>query len=798
MVHQIKLYSSIIVFLLLTYPNLTGQHIESIKGIVVDDNNHTIPTNVLILSSVDSTLYKGESFLDSVFLVSEINKPEILVKITALSYHDVFIKVKYDGKKDVNLGTIVLQMSDNLLSTVTITGKTPMVKYSSNGTVEVNVANTILSASSSLTEILSKSPNIIENNGQISVIGKGDALIYLNGKLITNERLSSIPVSQIVKIEIISNPSAKYDAEGRAVINVITKSTIAEGILARISQQLTYGDFGGGNSQSFFDLSYGKSKFSLTGNYSLLTGNSREYLITSRERPNPIEYMKSNLTTDWQRKLNNYSNYSIGTLFQMTKKASIALSYNGYIENLGGKIISTNDLIVGSEASKYLSQIDKDEIRANHSLTANYNKSLDSLGSTWFVGTQYSLFNSDIDDFITETRKLAIEYSQMFLKNVVDHNIHVWSTQTDYTKIWKGNRKLELGAKLSYVNTGSATDFLISTDNLNFQKSNTLSNDFGYIEKVPAAYISYSGVFNQINFGLGLRGELTDYILNTSVGNGQKLSDTYFNVFPSFQVNRAITKNLSINFSYSSRITRPRYQALNPFVVYQDPFTTMEGNPNLIPEKTHAFEIGTNLKSYDLKLGYNYTIDPLNAAALRGNTPNSFVLKGINLHEGHSYFISLSKSLTYKGWNSVNTANLSYTELLDDQYDFNLITPKPQIYLYTNNTYTVGKLLKLQLLGWYSGRRKLGLYDEFERYNITVGIEKDFLDNKLKLRVLANDIFSRTHAWGKYSVGQANIFYNRTFNNSYFRAIATYNIGKLKNNNFKIKSTGQTENSRAI
>jgi hypothetical protein len=774
-----------------------SQNINSISGRVVSKTNEPPMGNVLALSTVDSAFLIGTSFIDSTFTLTKVNRPEVLLKFSSLMFSDTIVKVVYKGQADINLGNILVRSKETVLDAVTVVGKQPLITHHDNGTIDVNVANTVLSASSSISEILSKSPNVIENGGQLTVIGKGEAIIYLNGKQITNERLSSIPVSRIAKIEVISNPSSMYDAEGKAVINIVTKATGEEGIMGTATQQVTYSDFAGTNAQSFVDASYVKGKFSMIGNYSLLVGENREFLETTRTRPAVEEYLKSDLTTDWRRKMNNYSNYGLGAQYNIDSKSNISMSYNGFSENLGGFVGSKNAIVTGTDNSFYASNIDKDEVRTNNSVTLNYNRRVDSSGSTLFIGTQYSRFNSDIDDFITEDRIVNNVDSTRLLKNDVDHNINVSSTQLDFTKILKNNRKLDMGAKFSYVDTESATNFFIAEGSNVFNLDNDLSNKFRYIEKIPAAYLTYSGTIKKVNFGVGVRGEWTNYELNTSVEGGQILSDHYLNLFPNLQFSTTISKALKLRASYVSRVTRPRYQALNPFVIYQDPFTTIEGNPNLIPEKIHSFEIGANYKDYDFRVGYNYSIDPMDAAALRGTGPNSYVLKAINLETGHTYFTSLSRTISLKGWTSVNTITLSYKELIDRKFDFVFATPAPQIYLYSSNTFDVKQLFKLQLLGWYFGRSQQGIYDDFSRYLVMVGIEKDFLKKKLKLRVVANDIFQRTNASGTYTVGGTDIFFDRSFNNGYFRFIATWNFGRLKESKFKIKSTGQPENSRA-
>lgn len=783
--------------LLLATTAVKAQHIKTISGRAVNMNDQPLSVNVVVLSAADSAFIRGASFIDTAIRLTNINRPEVLLRISSLSFADTVIRVVYNGQPDIDLGNIVMRLAKkDVDGTVTVVGKLPLVKYNTNGTLEVNVANTILSASSSVTEILSKSPNVIDNNGQLSVFGKGDALIYLNGKQITAERLSSIPVSRIVKIEIISNPSAKYDAEGKAVINIITKTKAEEGIMGTATQHVTYSDFAGTNTQSFLDLSYVNGKFSVVGNYSLLLGKNREFLQTTRTRPVISEYLKSDLETDWRRKYNNFSNYGLGVQYNASSRSSISLAYSGYLENLGGYIGSNNAITTNTDNSFYASRVDKDEVKHNNSLTLNYNRTVDSLGSTFFIGTQYSHYNLGLNDFITENRTVNGVDGYRQLKNNMNNDIYVSSTQSDFAKIFRNNKKLEMGAKFSYVNAGSATEFYIAENGGGFTLDNNLSNNFKYIEKVPAAYMTYSGAINKISFGIGVRGEWTNYELNTSVNGGQVLTDSYFNIFPNLQLNTAVSKEVRMRFSYASRITRPRYQALNPFVIYQDPFTTIEGNPNLIPEKTHAFEIGANYRKYDFRVGYNYAVDPIDAAALRGTSPNSYVLKAINLKEGHSYFASVARTVSLKWWSSVNTVNISYSKLVDNKYDFDFIKPAPQIYLYSSNTFNVKDLFRVQLLAWYWGRKKYGLYDDYSRYLLTLGVEKDFLKNKLKLRLVANDIFRRTNSSGIYGVGRTEIFYDRTFNNGYFRFTATWNFGKLKKSSYRIRSTGQTENNR--
>lgn len=779
--------------------DLSAQTIKSISGKVVNTRNEPLMGNVLLLSAKDSTLVRAINFIEGTIKLTEVNRVEVLVKLTSLLFADTLIKVSYKGDVDVDLGTLIIGETSNQLREVVVKSQAPLTKLSANGNMEVNVENTVLAGSSSVNEILARSPNITISDGQISVLGKGEALIYLNGKMINIERLSAIPASQIAKIEIIANPTAKYDAEGKAVINIITKVNTTEGLMGSLIEQITVSDFSGSNTNTSVDLNYSKDKLALAGNYGLLLGQGRELLHTIRTRPKPEEYMQSDLTTDWQRRFTNYSNYGLGVQYTFSSKSNVSLAYSGNMEKLGGNVNSANDIATNSSINAYKSIIDKDEVRANTSLSLNYNLTTDTIGSAVFVGTQYANYKSDINDFISEDNMVNNASAVRYLKNYVDHDLAVFSAQADYVKKFSEDKKLEAGVKYSYVNTSSGTDFLVATKpNADFKLDEDLSSKFKYVEKLAAAYVNYSSpIWKKFSFTIGIRAENTTYELNTTAGNDRVINDNYLNLFPNLSLNMMVSDKLKLRTSYVARITRPRYQALNPFVIYQDPFTSIEGNPNLIPEKVHAFELGAIYNRFDFKIGYTYKLDPLTAAALRGNGPNNYVLKGINLEKEHYWFTSLSRSFETKWWTSTNTINISYRKSIDNTYSFAANKSSPQLYFYSSNTFNVNDLFNIQLLAWYLGDRYYGLGYERNRSLLTLGIEKTFFKKSLKISATLNDILNGFIASGNYEVGQTEIYYHRTYTSSYSRLMATYRFGKLKKSNYRNTETGRSENSRA-
>ncbi|MDA6071465.1 TonB-dependent receptor [Flavobacterium sp. AC] len=721
-----------------------------------------------------------------------------LVSVFIYTYCFLFCALEINAQSKPTIPEKITNQN-NELDEVVIKRQTSLVKYSANGTIDVNVANTLLSTSSSVNELLGRVPNVIVAEGQISVLGKGEAIIYLNGILINYERFAAIPVSQISKIEIISNPSSKYDAEGKAVINIITKRNIENGTKGTASQHVTVSKFAGASTNTLLDFNYTKGKFSFITNYGLQLGKGRELLYTTRTRPNPDDYMRSELTTEWKRQFNNYSNFVLGLQYTFSEKSYISMAYNGNVEDLGGVVESRNAIDTNSGTSFYATDIAKNDVLLNQFVNLNYNTITDSKGSSLFIGSQYSNYNGTVKDFIEENSFLDAINERRYLKNNVGSTINIIAVQADYSKKISENTKLEMGLKWSQAKIQSGTDFLTAdTDDLNFEFDDLLSSDFKYSEKISAAYLNYGSTFSQkINFSVGARAEKTNYDLYTNANGIQKFNKNYTNIFPNLLLNMDFSEDLKMHFSYVSRITRPRYQALNPFVIYQDPFTTIEGNPNLLPEKTHAFEIGALYEKFDFKLGYTYKIDPISGAALRGDNPDSYVLRSLNLEKEHTLFTSVSRSFANKWWSSTNTISLNVSKAVDNFYEYTSGAVKPQIYLYSNNTFTIPDWFKIQVLAWYLGDKSYGLRHDDSRSTVAIGIERNFFKDALKLNFIANDLFHGFRLSGDYNVGQTEIYYHRTLTTQYFKLIATYNFGNSKKANYKKSEIEQSENNRA-
>jgi len=764
------------VLFMLFFAGTAHAQINSVAGRVQDAAGNPYDGVYLTYDSTGSEISRG-SFSGQINITG-LKHHRLKLVLRSLLFRDTVFVLRYMGSPSHDLGKIVPLENQNSLAQVEVRSSPAMIRYSESGNLQVNVAGTILATSSSVNEILSRTPGVNVSEGIVSVQGKGEAIIYLNGSLITAERMASIPTSQITKIEIITNPSARYDASGRAVIQVTTKSPGGAGFNGKFNQYATYSSFAGTMHNSMVDLGYAMGKLSLSANLGVQLGKGRELLYTVRQRPRSADSLYSALSTDWKRKFSPFGVYGLSARYAVNRRSVFSLSFSGNRDQLGGSVNSQNVISTTSGSKLFSSSIDKDELRSNYIVLLDYNLDTDTLGSGVFLGGQYAGYSTGNEDYISESSVSAEGSPPRFLFNDAMHRLHIASLQLDRTKVFTKGGKLEFGFRFSAVKNVSDNAFLTSSAPSGpFAPSDELSSEFTYRETIGAGYASYALSIGKLQLSAGLRGEWTGYKMNSSALGEKQIRKDYFNIFPNLSATMSAGE-VKLAASYASRITRPRYQALNPFVVYQDPFTTIEGNPELKPEKSQSVELSADYKGTVLKLGYTYTADQLTGSALRGRTPESYVLKSINISADYAFLVSLTKPFSVsRWWQSVNTTSLSYGKSRDDRYGFATTLTRPQLYLYSSNTFSLGYGIKLQLLAWFMGDRYYSLRHDDKRSMVTLGVEKSLLQNKLKIGFTANDIFDKYIAAGDYNVGQTQIYYNRTYGFKYYRLTASYSFG---------------------
>ncbi len=795
---KINLLKNGFLFILLLSTNVFyAQNANSISGKVVNKENETLLGNVLVLNATDSTFIKGTSFIDEPFMLDDIKESKVILKLTSMLFEDTLIKVDFEAHPNIDLLNIIVGSQDHLLEEVLVKGKIALFTQRVDGTVEVNVEKTSLAASSSINEILSRTPGVLSTDDSFQVIGKENIVYYLNEKKITFDQLTMIQTSNIKRIILIRNPSAKYDAAGAAVVKIETLSLSSNGFQSSLKQNITSNVFAGERVFSNANLNFSKNKLSLNANLAFENGDTREILHTTRNREKEAVYLMTDLTTDWDWVINSQFNYHLGLQYDFNENNYFSIAYQGLKEKISLDQNSNNVIKDLVSENYFETDLSGKEFSKDHSLSANYGIKIDTLNSAFFIGAEFATINNERNNDILEKRIEANSLSHRILQSNYKHDIKIISGQIDFTKYFNPNKYLEVGARLGKINNASGLSFLVMDELMGFNLDPSLSNEFNFEEYLGAVYLNYSNVVgDRLNYSIGLRNEYTNYHVDFVNNKTNKLKDDYFTLFPNLSLNFKASEKQTFNFAYTSSIRRPAYHSLNPVLFYQDPYTSIQGNPNLKAQRTHSLEINTAVKGFNIKFGYNHTIDPLGGRALRGEGPYAYVLKPVNYSLKRQGYINLSKEFTKAWFSSSNILNVDYTEIEENSIEVLRITPKPRFYFYSNNTFTIGKLFNLEAMFWYSGDQFEGISHRHKMYNLSFTIEKKLLKDQLSLRFMVTDVFKSSWPSGTYSVGDTAIFYERDRNTNYCRLSFMYKFGTLLNGVVKNKSTSDKEKNR--
>ncbi len=767
-----------------------------LKGRVTNSTQQPVGGEILITAVKDAALLKTGFFENGEVVVPGIPVANFMVKISAFGLGDTSFTVTATGDT-YDFGTVVLA-AVRQLGGVVVTARMPLFKKTGEGT-KVNVENTMLSASTSAADVLSKSPGITVGKGTVTVFGKGDALIYLNGKPITFEIMASIPVQQIRSVEIITNPSAKYEARGRAVINIITKKLSSlEGFQGILTQNFTAARHYM-NSASF-NFNYRKKKLSVTGDYVLDQGTDWTVADFVKTFSYPSGKYVANTRQEENTRLTLTNNYRFGVAYQLTPKSDISVQYDGLYNRFDLGVDIRNDARTPSNVLTKLTTFNNGLTRnINNSVNLNYNYAIDTLGSTFFAGLQYSNFKTKLYDQIRESiTNNGVAQPQALRVNDGNNLISLYTFQADLTKMFRKGGKLEAGARIARITNEGRIAFKSRVDTTDkWTDFPQFANNFIYTEVVPAFYLQYGITKNKWSYRAGVRTEMSDVDGFSRALNRKVIDTTYVNLFPNARIGYTASEDWSYALSYSSRINRPVYQSIDPFLWYLDSLTTVQGNPRLIPELVHSLEGSINWKSYSLRIGFSRSNNPIRGIPLVGQSGvNSIVYTSENLGHQELYNAAVDIPFTYKNFSSYNTVSVSLEKILDNRPNYVQGQFRPQLYFYTFNQWSIPRWVDLDLSGQYYSFKSNGLRKNNAFYTLSIGMAKSFYNNQLQLRLVGEDILRSFRLVGQNTLGLITTNNDSRMNTHLARLTVTYKFGKLKNSTYRNKTVNDSEYKR--
>lgn len=793
-----KLRLCLLVYLLFIGLYLKSQKPFTLRGKVSLPSDVLPSGNLMLIHPADSSLIKGIFFVDGHFELPHVQQWPLIVKLTSMEFADkLFLVDEPPTNQLLDIGTIQVDAPSWELETITISSKQPTYRQRPNGTIEIPIANTVLAASNSLNEVLSRTPEIqFDDAGNLSILGKGTATIYLDGQRVLPSQLSTIVPANIESIEIIRNPSAKYDAAGGAVIHIHTRNGQLAGRQLQLLQNVEYSSYAGAKSFSSANLKWTAKSLAVDGFYTFERGRDEFFKRTTRDRADQDIFFSSEVNIRWREFTEQLSRYGIGTQYNFNPNTYASIAYTGSLEKRGGTIDATNRIIDGQSKGQYENRTDQDVAEETHLFSYNYQQSLDTLGSNLFFGGQFSTFTNNLNNPIAENSLEDQSTVQRQLFQQEDRTIDIATTQLDYTQVLNRHVQLEIGLRGSYIDNSSVANFQIAQNDGTYELNETLSNIFGYQEKIGAAYLSVNGqLTDQWNYQMGLRTEFTDYQVEVNRGVFS-ITDQYWKCFPNLMLGYQWKESFRTSLNFTSRMDRQPYNRLNPGLIYQDPYTSIQGNPMLVPQEVRGIESNTQLGLTTLKIGYNYILNPFGGAALRGADSRSYILKRINFEDQHEWYASMNRGFNLGIWSSNNTLSTFYRENKERAFGVTAGDSRIHWYFYSTHQFKLGKSWNIELLFWWQNDLYEGTIHREDIWNTTLSIQRFFFDRRLKCQLMANDLFHTNRADGDYSVAETDITFQNKWNSNFWRLSLTYQIGQWQNNRYQHQETGTKENAR--
>jgi len=803
-----RVFIALMVFLCTS--QMQAQSLGKITGTVYDaDNQPALYANVILQNPADSSMVKGAiTNDDGEFELVSIPYGSYQLMVNYIGFDNYYSDVFKLNSANYESPQITLQAVGTRLDEVTVTAQRPMIEMKADKVV-FNVSGTVNSSGDNALELLRKSPGVmIDNNENVNLLGKSGVRVYIDGKEspLSGEDLAaylkSLQADQIDAIELITNPSAKYDAEGNAgIINIKLKKDSNIGSNANFSLGFSQGIKRQYNGS--VNANYRNKQLNVFGNYSYYNGESVNFMNLYREQNGGIYDGDTDMSSQWQG-----HNYKLGTDFFINKKNTVGFLVNGSTNT--SDFFSDSETLISAIGS---SQLDStliagatdDGKRNNNNFNLNYQFD-NGKERTVNIDADYGVFRNRTSDFQPNVYLKPNRIDTLNERNyatVAPTDIDIYTFKVDYEQAAL-NGKISTGIKTAYVATDNTFDFYDVKDairNLDEERS----NQFTYKENVNAAYLNYSTQIQKIGINAGLRMEQTNWqgqLMPYTEEGGRTDKDNYVDFFPSGGLSWQMNEKNSFNLTYSRRINRPSYQDLNPFESRLDELTFQKGNVSLRPEYTNQIQLRHSFNySLNTTLSYSRTYDVITRLIDKDrNNPAASFITWENIAKQDHYSLNIAAPIPINDWWS-NYTSLTLFHLYNqsDYGEGRVIDVSATTFnAYSQQTFKLPKDISLEVSGWFNSPSVWGGNMKTKSMgSMDIGVQKRILDNKGKLKVSLTDVF-KTNQWSGESVfGDLYMDANGGWDSRRLKVNLTYMIGnqKVKSRNRK---TGLEEENKRI
>lgn len=753
-----------------------AQNLEGIHGKVKDESALPLQgVGIVLQLKNDSTIrYHIRSLTDGSFSFKPVRIGLYNLSVQSKIYQPYRLSdINYTGMI-VNLPLIVLTSAVQQLNAVQIEARKPFVEHRADKIV-LNIENSIAASGGSILDALEKAPGVTvdRQTEQIKLNNKAGITVLIDGK--TNflsgtditTLLSNMGSEQVASIELISNPSSRFDATGSAgIINIKLKRNKSYGTNGSVSLNTGQGLMPDGPTDLYrvgvmLMLNHRDKKWNVFGNTA----------FNRKAGYNNINVKRSTLTPALTSRFDQHfdrNNTGIGYMGRIgadytSERTIIGVLVDANTINTDQNVQSWMEIQELRTSGNNVSRVNQQSLSRSpvDNLTANFNvkHNLAKNGANLTFDADYSSFNNrKREDFDAEYLNNGTVSHNSFLQNQTQTRVDVYAAKGDLVFPFSKTLNLEAGLKSSYVKTDNNLIFS-EFDGGTWKNTVGKSNNFIYREAINAAYTSIAKNWTRWQIQLGLRAEHT-HSRGNSVTLDNQVVRNYLSLFPTVFVSQKLTEKQQLRYSYSRRVGRPNYQQLNPFVFYMDPYALDEGNPYLKPQFTDNFEFGYNYKEVSFSLSYSDTRDMITQISQQNDSSRIVNVIRKNLGRGQNYSANIYVPLSLKKWWSMQNNLSAYFNKFDDPNleggQFSL--HKPAFSLNTTQTLTLPRKFIFELNFWLNSPRVNGVERTLiTQYALNIGLQKTMMDKKLKMRVGMDDVFLTNRWEGRLAYQNVNL-----------------------------------------
>lgn len=752
----------LLILLLLTSRSAHAQTEPSLSSVTgrVQNAVGSVPiqfANVTLHRAADSLAVKTEfSDAQGVFRLEQVAGGAFLVSVTQVGFTRYWSPVFELTAGGQNLANIALQVSAaTQLREVTVVKQKPFYERLADRTI-VNVEGSTLASGSTALDVLARAPGVSvgSNGNNVALRGRQGLLVLIDGKRqpMSDSELAdylrALPAEQLSSIELITNPPAKYDAQGGAgIIAINLKKDQKLGTNGSVNTSYGRGEYG--KFTSGLNLNHRRKDLNVFGSYAYTNREGFERLNLERDFYQNRLLQGSSRQDNYLRNQPQSHAWRAGLDYSLSKRTLLGAVVSGLEARNPSSATNTVRLFnaQGQPQTSFRATNDRVLTRPNVTTNLSFKHSFaDSSGSpTLSLDADYGRYRTGRNQALTTFFDQEPDRTPALLGGTQDGELTIRSLKADYIRQLPGQTRLEAGAKATLVRSDNDIVFVdvvegITTPNLN------LTNRFRYYENINAAYLTLTRTSPKLTLSAGLRGEQTNVEGRQEIGN-EAFDRNYFQLFPSAKIERTLSDKHTLGLALGRRINRPTYTQLNPFRSFVDATSLRAGNLNLRPETSYNLDLTHTFdQKYVTGLSYARTEQVIINVVQPDRANERFVInQDVNIRAQHYYALTLTAPLEpAKSWSMYNNAVIYYAYFVGSQFGTALSRGRLAYNLSSNNTLTLPQGWTAELSVTYQSRERYGFQDLRAFGQVTAGVQKSLWDRKASLRLSVADIFYTT------------------------------------------------------